>query len=217
MFRTIIAALGLLVFSTYAQQPELKGGLASFLREHTIYPGYSKHHCIQGIVKVSFKINEQGSVRQAAVVEGIGADLDDEALRLIKLTNGKWIVPAGYDTTAVLIVPVNFALNGYGCERVSKATIASALQAYTNHEEVLNIIGNYYRAKEKGTANPSDEAGILRIKAEIGVDDDYLDNIINLGLKKIKQGDKEGACKEFTFVKYMGSDKANEYLSKYCN
>jgi hypothetical protein len=75
---------------------------------------------------------------------------------------------------------------------------------------------NFYRNKEKGIYKSEDEAKIVRLKTEIGIDEDYLDDRIQTALKKYKQGDKQGACQDLNFVKYMGSDKANDWLFKYC-
>lgn len=216
MFKILVTALWFCGFATQAQQPQLKGGLSNFLKTNIIYPGYSKHHCIQGTVKVGFKVDLQGNVRQVVLSDGIGADLDEEALRLVKLTSGKWMVPVQHDTASAIIVPVNFVLEGYGCERASKADIALALRSYADQEALLDVVTNFYKAKERGKFNPADEAGVMRIKNELHIDEEYFENIINLGLKKIKQGDREGGCKEFNFVKYLGSNAADEYLSQYC-
>ena len=43
-----------------AQQPEFKGGLERFVASNTIYPSYALYNCIQGSVRVSFKINDAG-------------------------------------------------------------------------------------------------------------------------------------------------------------
>ena len=48
------------------------------------------------------------------------------------------------------------------------------------------------------------------------IDEEYLDEKVERGQKKIKQGDLLGACEDFNFVKQMGSDKANEFIIKYC-
>lgn len=216
MFRILTVFLILISFSAQAQQPQLKGGLPAFLKNNTIYPPYSLHNCIQGTVKVGFKLNAKGDVYYSEITNGIGADLDEEALRLIKMSNGKWIIPATHDTTTLIVVPVNFALNGFDCERKSKTEVALAIKSYKDQEEIKYIIMNFYRNKEKGIFKPEDELRILKLKEEIGIDEDYLDNKIETALKKYKQGDKPGACEDFNFVKFMGSDKANEWLNKYC-
>lgn len=216
MVRVLTIFIILISFSVKAQQPQLKGGLPGFLKENTIYPSYSLHNCIQGTVKVGFKINATGDVYAAEIVNAVGADLDAEALRLVKMSSGKWIVPSRHDTTTLIIVPVNFSLNGYGCENKSNEAIALAIKSYKDQEELKYVIMNFYRNKEKGIYKSEDEAKIVRLKTEIGIGEDYLDDKIETALKKYKQGDRQGACEDFNFVKYMGSDKANDWLFKYC-
>ena len=160
--------------------------------------------------------NNKGEVYFSKITSGIGTDLDTEALRLVRMSSGKWTVPNTHDTTSLLIVPVNFTLSGYDCNRKTKSEIALAIKAYKDDEELTNVITNYYQNIERGTAKAEDEVKILSIKNQLGIDDEYLEERIDAGLKKIKQGDRQGACEEFNFVKYMGSDKANALLDKYC-
>lgn len=213
-----IATIFLLFVSTLAkaQQPSIKGGLAAFIKRNIIYPAYSLHHCIQGTVNIGFKLNAKGEVYYTAISKGMGTDLDDEALRLIRMSSGKWIVPLSHDTTALLVVPVNFNLDGYDCRQVSANDIALAIKGYKDEQALVDVVLNYYRNKEKGNLKPEELPKIMKLKAELGIDDDYLNSRIEAGLRKYKQGDRLGACEEFSFVKYMGSPKAKEYLDKYC-
>ncbi len=216
MFKVLSVFLVLISLSTVAQEPTFKGNLDSFVKDNIIYPSYSLHNCIQGTIKVGFKLSPKGDVSKATVVQGLGTDLDDEALRIIKMSSGKWIVPSSHDTATLVIVPVNFALKDYGCETKTKADIEFAIQSYKNQTELFNVVSNFYKSKENGTYKVEDEARVLLIRSELGVDDSYLDKRINLGLKKYNQGDQIGACEEFHFVKYMGSEKADEFILKYC-
>jgi len=200
-----------------AQEPRLEGGLTEFMKHNTIYPAFSLQNCIQGTVDVGFKLNSKGEVYSATVVRGMGTDLDDEALRLIKLTSGKWILPANHDTLSLVLIPMNFTLKGYGCENKDKQSIAMAIRAYKAEAELTNVILNFYKRKEKGKSTAEEELKIVKLKSDLGIDEEYLADKITAGLKKIKQGDKEGACADFNFVKYMGSDKADNLLAKYCN
>ncbi|TKC12466.1 energy transducer TonB [Pedobacter polaris] len=216
MYKLATALLILISLSARAQQPELKGGLMTFVKNNTIYPAYSLHNCIQGIVNIGFKLNDRGEIYYSTITSGVGTDLDDEALRLIRMSSKKWTVPNDHDTTTLLVVPINFSLSGYDCDRKSKGDIALAIKAYKDNEELTKVITNFYQNKEKGNFKPEDEAKIAQIKSQLGIDDEYLDEMVNNGLKKIKQGDRQGACEDFIFVKYMGSDKANDWLTKYC-
>lgn len=213
-----ITGLFLIFFSiaVKAQEPQFKGSMSNFLKDNIIYPAYSLHNCIQGTVNIGFKLNNKGEVYYSAITKGIGTDLDDEALRLVRMSSGKWTLSQKHDTLALIIVPVNFVLNGYDCNKMTQNQIALAIKAYKDEEELTKVISNYYKNKEKGIAKPEDETKILRIKNELGIDDEYLQSRIDSGLKKYKQGDKQGACEDFNFVKYMGSTLADGWLSKYC-
>lgn len=191
-----------------------KSGFSSFLSDKMIYPAFSKDHCIQGTVSISFKLDEKGNVYSSKVSKGILSELDDEALRLVRLSSGKWQVPAGYDTTASVVVPVNFKLSGYNCETMTRADIQEAIRNYQAEEGLTNSVINFYKNIDQ--AKPGQETQIIAIKNQLGIDDEYLQSRINQGLKKWKQGDKQGACEEFQFVKYMGSKLADDYLAKYC-
>ncbi|MDN3587445.1 energy transducer TonB [Pedobacter aquatilis] len=189
-------------------------GFATFLKNNTIYPAFSKQNCIQGSVSISFKLDQNGKVYSSKITKGIISELDNEALRLVRLSSGKWQVPKGYDTTVSVVVPVNFKLSGYGCERKSSNEIKASINAYLAEEGLTNAVINFY--KNRDAAKPGQESQILAIKSQLGIDDDYFDSLITTGLKKIKQGDKQGACEDFTMVKNLGSDKADGYLTKYC-
>lgn len=191
-----------------------KSGFTNFLRDNTIYPQFSKDNCIQGTVNVSFKLDEKGKVYFSRVSKGILTELDEEALRLVRLSSGKWQVPAGYDTTVSIIAPVKFQLSGYNCEGKSNADIQEAIRNYQAEEGLTNSVINFYKNIDQ--AKPGQEIQIMAIKRQLGIDDEYLNDRINMGLKKIKQGDKQGACEDFLFVKHMGSKLADDYLAKYC-
>lgn len=186
-----------------------------FLKDNTVYPAYSKYNCIQGNVEIGFKVNLQGEIYFTKIYKGIGTDLDDEALRLVKLSSGKWKVAKDYDTSTVVIAPVNFVISGSDCDRKSAEDIRTAIVAYQASVDMENAVINFYKYRDKATAGQEEK--VLSIKKQLGIDDDYLNERIQCGLKKIKQGDKQGACEDFNFVKNMGSNLADNQLKKYCN
>ena len=198
-------------------QPELKGGLDQFVSANKVYPSYSRQNCIEGTVNISFKLNDKGEVYFSYVEKGMGTDLDDEALRLVRMSSGKWEVPAGHDTTVALVVPINFKLDNFGCENKSKAEISAAIAAYQGRKALTNAVLNFYRNKPSGKFTKAEEDRIISLKANLGYDEEYLERRLDDGRKKLKQKDRQGACEDFLFVKYMGSDKADELLAEYCN
>jgi TonB family protein len=216
MSRLAVILLFTLSISAKAQQPTLKNGLERFVQSHTIYPMYALENCIQGTLEVAFKLNKKGEVTYATVTRGIGADLDAEALRLIKLTSGKWDVPSNYDTTFLLRSPMKFSLQDYGCEELNPASIGLAIKRYNDEMASFSKIANYYRNIEQGIKNFVEESEIVTLKNELEVDDNFIARKIAIGERKIRQGDLQSACEDFKFVKYMGSTKADKLLAKYC-
>lgn len=215
MKKILAAFLLFLAFSVKAQ-PVIKNGLETFIQENLVYPEFSLKHCIQGKVNISFKVNLLGEVYMSKVTSGPGIDLDQEALRLIRLSSGQWQVPPGYDTTYVLIAPVNFKVSGDDCNNVSITDVRKSIAAYQADNALTDVIINFYRNKAEGKYSEAEEARINAMKKELGYDDEYLQRRIEAGKKKLKQKDKQGACEDFLFVKNMGSSLADELLVIYC-
>ena len=95
--------------------PEFIGGqedMETFLRTNLIYPKLAKENGVSGIVYVSFKVDKKGNVSDIKVVSGIGGGCDEEAVRIIKLTGGKWIPGSerGKIASITMVVPVKFIL-----------------------------------------------------------------------------------------------------------
>ncbi len=208
----------MLICLIVSAQPRFKSGpsgFANFLTQNTIYPTFSKDNCIQGTTEISFKLDEQGRVYFSKITKRIGTDLDDEALRLVRMSSGKWLVPSDYDTTTNIVVPVKFTLQGYNCASKSQQEINQAINQYQVELGQINTIANFY--KNYSEAKPGQEQQIINLKNQLGIDDEYLNERIKAALKKIKQGDRQGACEDFNFVKNMGSSLADDYLTKYCS
>lgn len=216
----LLIALFFLVSSLFVDdQPVFKGGsnkLTVFIYNNLIYPEYSRDNCIQGTIQVSFKLNQEGKIYHSEVTKGFGIDLDQEALRIVRLTSGKWTMPANHDTSISMILPVKFTLKDYKCEERSKDEINAAISAYNGREGLKKVVFNYYDLKIKGKNNPADEAQIEAIKMQLGFTTKYIDRLLKQAQYKIKQGDKQGACEDFLTIKLLGSDKSDQFLKQYC-
>lgn len=199
--------------------PVFKGGhraLENFISGHIVYPGYSKQNWIQGTVQVSFNLTHKGKVFGQKIHKGFGIDLDDEALRIIRLTSGKWVVPAGFDTTSTMTIPITFSLQDYNCAGRSQSDIRDAINAYRAQEELAGAITNFYEKKETGNYSPGDEQKIEKLKEQLGYNDEFIADLISQAKRKIKQGDKEGACEDLKFIKKIGSNQADELIKENC-
>lgn len=81
------------VFVIVEQMPEFPGGqkaLMQFLAGEIEYPEIAKKAGVEGRVFVQFVVRPDGSIEEVAVVRGIGAGCDEEAIRAVKAMP-KWI------------------------------------------------------------------------------------------------------------------------------
>jgi periplasmic protein TonB len=103
------------IFDIVEEEAQPRGGMQAFyefLGKNIDYPRQAVRLSIEGTAYVRFVIDEQGNVESAEVVEGreLGYGLDEEAIRVIKLT--KW-TPGKQRGRAVKqrkILPVKFKL-----------------------------------------------------------------------------------------------------------
>lgn len=219
MFTQLLILFWALLFpSNQVDKPVFKGGdkeLKSFLEQQMVYPHFAKSNCIEATVFISFKLNKKGEVYAEKVERGTGIDLDTEALRLVKLTNGKWILPQ--DLNVTLTIPINFSLQNFGCEKRSEADRNKAIAYYSIREGLENTVFNYYKNKASGKANLQDEARIEQLKIELGFDEEFITENYNEALRLIKKGNIAGACNLLTLIRNLGSNKAEVLIAQYCN
>ncbi|MEX0748017.1 MAG: M56 family metallopeptidase [Rhodothermales bacterium] len=97
---------------TYAivdQMPELIGGLQG-LMTGLKYPEIASKAGIEGRVVVQFTVDKQGAVKDAHVVTGMGAGLDEEALRVIRQARFEPGVHKGEPVEVRMALPFTFKL-----------------------------------------------------------------------------------------------------------
>ena len=74
------------------------------------YPEIARKAGVEGRVIIQFIVNEQGNVSEAAVVRGIGAGCDEEALRVVRkarFTPGR---QRGKSVKVKMSLPITFKL-----------------------------------------------------------------------------------------------------------
>jgi Ca-activated chloride channel family protein len=103
------------VFQTCEILPEYIGGndsLMSFIINHIVYPEEAKKLKISGTVFVEFEVNTDGTIGKISIVRSVNTLLDQEAMRVIKLTNGKWKpgMQSGKKVKTSMVIPVKFQL-----------------------------------------------------------------------------------------------------------
>ena len=105
------------IYTVVEQNAEYTGGMSAlvkFISSTIVYPDYAKENEIQGRVYLQFVVRTDGSLSDIQVARSVpGASmLDKEAIRVLKLTSGKW-KPAqqnGKPVSCRMNFPVSFVL-----------------------------------------------------------------------------------------------------------
>jgi TonB family protein len=95
-----------------ARYSELEQNLYNLLRNSLKYPEQAKSDSIEGKVYVSFNVMTDGSIANIKVERSVNPLLDAEALRLVKLTDKKWVA-AVVDNQPIVseyLLPIEFKL-----------------------------------------------------------------------------------------------------------
>jgi protein TonB len=102
------------VFTYVEEMPSFPGGneeMLSFVKANIEYPEIAKRAGVEGKVYVQFVVDRNGSISNVAVVKGIGAGCDEEAIRVIrkmpKWTPGK---QNGAPVNVQVSIPIFFKL-----------------------------------------------------------------------------------------------------------
>lgn len=103
------------IYSVVDQMPEFPGGtpaLMEFLSQNINYPASAKEAGISGRVFISFIISDKGDVKDVTIMKGLHADMDNEAVRVIRAMP-KWKpgVHEGKNVNVVFNLPIHFKLN----------------------------------------------------------------------------------------------------------
>ena len=75
------------IFTVVEEMPSFPGGdqeLLKFMAENTKYPPLARENGLQGIVVVTFMVDERGRIDKVSVLRGIGGGCDEEAIRVVK-------------------------------------------------------------------------------------------------------------------------------------
>jgi len=181
------------------QMPEFKGGinaLKNFFADNLTYPADAKANGVEGMVVISFVIDETGAVNDPTVLKKLGRGTDEEALRIVKLTSGKW-TPGSHNGKIVPVkytVPIKFSLTE--SERAATADKANQMPQFKGGQEAListiskhlrlpeeakqenlnaKVIVKFYVEKDGTVSNIRLEETKLKKTVGVGSDLDYMD------------------------------------------
>lgn len=103
------------IFSVVEEQPQPEGGLEAFYRfigENLQYPAQAVEEGIEGKVYVQFIVNKNGSLEDIQAIKGIGGGCNEEAVRVLSMSNNwKPGLQRGQPVNVRMVIPITFALN----------------------------------------------------------------------------------------------------------
>jgi TonB family protein len=102
------------IFVAVEKAPDFPGGLSAFyrfLQYNLVYPSDAEKKRIQGKVFVTFVVEKDGTLSNITLARGVSADIDAEALRVIK-NSPRWVpgVQNGRLVRVQFSMPINFKL-----------------------------------------------------------------------------------------------------------
>lgn len=94
---------------------EYMGGIEAFYKslEKTMrYPEIALRNNVQGKIFIAFIVEKDGSLSNIHVLRGIGSGCDEEAMRVVQLSSGKWKpgMQGGVAVRTQYTVPISFSI-----------------------------------------------------------------------------------------------------------
>lgn len=188
---------------------KLPESIYQFLGSNVRYPTSASRNSVSGTVILSFIIKKDGKMDSLHVASNPGYGLDQEAMRVIKMSANKWR-PALIKDQAVacrVYFPVRFAVQNSNQQstldlspptqpRVDKATRKLMEQAQQANDFYNKGLDNYEQDKlEEAKAN-FDKA--------INIKPDHIAALQNRGVVKYKMKDVAGACADWQRILQLG-------------
>jgi TonB family protein len=103
------------VFNVVDKLPEFKGGqmqMFRFLANNIKYPKYARGNGIEGTIYIGFVVEKNGILSNINIKRGVSDDCNEEALRVLKLMQGKWDAGSfnGQKVRVAFTLPIKFKL-----------------------------------------------------------------------------------------------------------
>jgi TonB family protein len=101
------------------QEDETLESFNKYIEEHLYYPAYAIRKGLMGTVRIQFRIDTEGMVRDPKIIHGINPDLNMEALRVL-LESPRWKpgISAGQPVNALLTHDFRFEYERLNVEEI---------------------------------------------------------------------------------------------------
>ena len=185
------------------QEPQLdyEGGLPGFLAKNLKMPLELKLNDTSGTVYIEVVIDTLGEIGYMNVLKGVGFGCEDEVIRLMEISSGKWI-PAMKDGRKVKVkrtYPIKFMMK----------------KMVKGHYVEVNSMRSYNRGVEFMNGGNIEDA-IVEYTVALTKSPKYIDALYNRGVCYYKVGEMEKACEDWESAKELGDNEVQSLLNEYC-
>lgn len=166
-----------------------------YVNKNLNYPFQAMANCIEGLIVLEYTLTAEGTVQEPDFLSSVGAGCDEEALRILRSTSGKWL-PAkknGEKTDCRMISQVMFKSPNPRCERTLDYYYKKANDAYysRDYRRAINYLNHILRI------NPFDHSAKLK-----------------RGISYLETGKRDQACFDWRSMEY---DIPKQLINKHCN
>ncbi len=129
--------------------PEYPGGKAAFLKfinDNIVYPAQAITDKTEGLVHLTYTVNNIGEIVDIEVTKGIGSGCDEEAVRVISMLKYEPVRNRGVKMKARMKTRISFQLPVIDASQNSAVNLAYSVQADSktnNPEKDSRVIYNY--------------------------------------------------------------------------
>jgi TonB family protein len=196
------------IFTKPEEMPQFLGGdsvMNRFINSVMHYPKKALEFGVQGTVTTTFVVDTDGTLHDIKLMKGgLGANCEDEALRIIAMMP-KWKAGRMHGKTVKVQVqvPVVFDLKSSGQQATKNSTTSNALQG--SYDAGVDWL-------QKGDFQPAiQEFNNALIYNPVDADAYY-----NRGVASFKMQDTLQACKDWSMVALLGDTTVFQLLRKNC-
>lgn len=177
------------------EAPEFPGGVNAmfdFIQNNVKYPESAKKKGIEGRVFVQFVVEKDGSLSSFQVLRGVNDELNDEAIRVLKMMP-KWKpgMKEGKPVRVQYVLPFKFQLTG-------------------NENTMTALSGTKWEGRGEGIGNDTAEG----MKFVMDMTMDFYNNNDGLFVMKLMAQDQDGKTTPQTVFENVGLDFTYSYDGK---
>ncbi len=144
--------------------PEFEGGpevFYNYIRQEIAYPLQARQAGVEGRVDVEFVVDKDGSISEAAAINGIGAGCDEEAVRVVKsVPRFRPASQNGKPVRVSMVVPVVFQLKAGETNPDKSAQGMVIIEKIQSKNNRLKVDARYANGEWIGTVYDEDLKGL---------------------------------------------------------